>query len=134
MFVLILLKRDHHGADNDHDQHPLEGDAAQNPLRQGHRHVPDGLLRHGLPGPAGVRLRQLHLLREGPSDAKEAGGEGGEGQQREGGQVRRGEGELLPGPVDERIEDRIKKYMLINKCPFFLLDLDSRSSKRKWMH
>ena len=129
MFVFIFLKRDHHGADNDHDQHPLEGDAAQDPLRQGHRHVPDGLLRHGLPGPAGVRLRQLHLLREGPSDAKEAGREGGEGQQWEGGQVRRGEGELLPGPVDEQIEDCINKYMLINKCHFFPQVLIAEAAK-----
>lgn len=93
MFFFFPNRRDHHGADDDHDQHPLARDAAQDPLRQGHRHVPDGLLRHGLPGAARIRLRQLHLLREGPPDAEEAGGEGGEGQQREGGQVRRSEGE-----------------------------------------
>lgn len=92
MFLFPSL-RDHHGADHDNYQHPPEGDAAQDPLRQGHRYVPDGLLRHGLPGPARVRLRQLHLLRPGPSDAEEAGGEGREGQQREGSQVRRCEGE-----------------------------------------
>lgn len=91
---LFPHQRDHHGADNDHDQHPPERDPAQDPVRQGHRHVPDGLLRHGLPGPAGVRLRQLHLLREGPADAEEASRKGGEGQQREGGQVRRRKGEL----------------------------------------
>lgn len=96
MFMSLIsyfLLRDHHGADDDHHQHPLERDVAQDPLRQGHRYVPDGLLRHGLPGPAGIRLRQLHLLREGPPDAKEASGEGGEGQQWEG-QVWRGEGKL----------------------------------------
>ncbi|XP_035800563.1 gamma-aminobutyric acid receptor subunit beta-3-like isoform X7 [Amphiprion ocellaris] len=72
---------DHHGANYDHHQHPPEGDIAENPLRQGYRHVSDGLLRHGLPGPARVRLCQLHLLWKGPSDAKEAGREGREGQQ-----------------------------------------------------
>lgn len=125
--IIFPYQRDHHGADNDHYQHPPERDATQDPLRQGHRHVPDGLLRHGLPGPARVRLCQLHLLWKGPSNAKEASGEGREGQQWEGSQVRRCEGELgivdwtfLTSHLDWRkwsvvkwVEDWIKKY--INK-------------------
>ena len=76
-----LSCRYYHCADNDHDQHPSKRDTTQDPLCQSHRHVPYGLLRLCVLGLVGVRVCQLHLLRERPTDAEEARRESREGKQ-----------------------------------------------------